>query len=175
MGMTDKEKLKPLTALQIQLLKRTFRLLDSDNLTRRFYTTLFIRYPEVKRLFPTDLTELSTKLISVFELIIHSFEESAPDQYVLQKQVLLPLRNLGKKHFETAVEDRYYPVANEILLQSMKDEVGYMFTKEAEDAWRLAFNHLTSAMLNEDAAAEQVPSPGSMRETFRFIRSLFNS
>lgn len=168
------EKLKPLTGSQIQLLKKTFRILDTDNLTRRFYTTLFIRHPEVKALFPANLTDLATKLVSVFELVIFSFEERSPDQYLLHKDVLVPLRNLGKKHLDTGVEDKYYPLANDILVQSMKDEVGYLFSDEAEEAWRLAFKHLTAAMHNKELDNAAVES-GSMRETFRYIKSFFKS
>jgi hemoglobin-like flavoprotein len=168
------EKLKPLTGSQIQLLKKTFRILDTDNLTKRFYTTLFLKHPEVKALFPTNLSELATKLVSVFELVIFSFEEQSPDQYLLHKNVLVPLRNLGKKHVDTGVENKYYPLANEILVQSMKDEVGYLFSDEAEEAWRLAFRHLTTAMLNKELD-NVAPESGSMRETFRYIKSFFNS
>jgi hemoglobin-like flavoprotein len=169
------QRLQPLTRRQIELLKKTFRLLDSDNLTKRFYTKLFIRFPEVKPLFPTELTELSTKLVSVFELVIHSFEERNPNEFHLQKAVIVPLRNLGKKHTEKGVEHAYYPYANDILVESMKEEIGYLFEGEAEDAWRLAFNHLTFAMLNQKADDASTESSGTIRDAFRYIQSIFKS
>jgi len=170
----EREKLKPLSSNQIQLLKKTFRALDTDSLSKRFYTKLFIKYPEVRHLFPTDLTELSTKLISVFELVIFSFEEQSRNRFYLQKDVLTPLRMLGKKHMDKGVENSYYPMANEILIQSIKEEAGHLFSPEAETAWKLAFHHLTTAMLSQDVPEESSGSKGSLRETFNYIKSLLS-
>lgn len=168
----ESERIKPLSSNQIELLKKTFRVLDTDSLSKRFYTKLFLKHPEVKPLFPTDLTELSTKLISVFELIIFSFHEQAPNQFYLQKEVLLPLRTLGKKHMDKGVENAYYPIANEILINSIKEEAGHLFSPEAEAAWKLAFQHLTTAMLSKDTPEESSASTRTLHETFTYIKSL---
>jgi hemoglobin-like flavoprotein len=171
-GDMESEQFKPLSSNQIELLKKTFRALDTDSLSKRFYTKLFLKHPEVRPLFPTDLTELSTKLISVFELVIFSFHEQSPNKFLLQKDVLIPLRTLGKKHMDKGVENLYYPIANEILINSIKEEVGPLFSPEAEVAWKLAFQHLTTAMLSKDSSAEASPNTGSLRETFIYIKSL---
>jgi hemoglobin-like flavoprotein len=166
------EKLKPLTRDQVTILKKTFRLLDTDRLARRFYSSLFTKYPEVKPLFPSDLSEQAIKLISVFELVIHSFEEHAPNQFSLQQSVMLPLRTLGKKHTEKGVENAHYPIANQLLLEAIKEEAGYIFPSEAEQAWKLALSHLTSAMLNTEVKSESSKHT-TIRDSFNYIKSLF--
>jgi hemoglobin-like flavoprotein len=168
----ESEPIKPLSSIQIELLKKTFRALDTDSLSKRFYTKLFIKHPEVRPLFPTDLTELSTKLISVFELVIFSFHEQSPNKFLLQKDVLIPLRTLGKKHMDKGVDNFYYPIANEILINSIKEEAGHLFSPEAEAAWKLAFHHITTAMLSRDTPDEPSVNIGSLRETFTYIKSL---
>src|SRR5690348_17027746 len=101
--------LQPLTADQVALLKKTFRMMDVDRLAMRFYSGLFVKHPEVKPLFPDDLTVLSTKIVSVFELVIFSFRESSPGEFTLQQELLRPLRTLGELHSKKGVIDKYYP------------------------------------------------------------------
>lgn len=168
-------KSKALTNQQVAILKKTFRLLNTDSLANRFYATLFERHPEVRLLFPTDITSLSTKLISVLELVVFSFKETNTNEFYLQQEVLSPLRTLGRLHTEKGVANAHYPIANEILLESIKAEAGYTFPPEAEEAWKLALNQLTSAMLNPDVTASST-SQMTFKESFNYIKSrLFKS
>ncbi|HTH54729.1 MAG TPA: globin domain-containing protein [Cyclobacteriaceae bacterium] len=168
------EPLKPLTKDQVVILKKTFRLLNTEGMTIRFYNHLFERHPEVRSMFPEDMTEQRTKLISVFELVVFSFVEREPDCFYIHKEILAPLRMLGKKHTEKGVQKIHYPIANELLLRSIKEEAGYVFPVEAEEAWALALSHLTAAMLTESKAPQA--SLPSLRETFNYIKSLlFNA
>jgi hemoglobin-like flavoprotein len=166
------EKLRPLTKDQVAILKKTFRLLDTDRLARRFYSSLFEKHPEVQSLFPTDISELATKLISVFELVVFSFEERRPNEFYLQHALLAPLRGLGKKHSDKGVLSMHYPIANGLLLESIRKEAGYELPEEADEAWKLALRHLTSAMLNEQVH-DELPRQASLRETFNYIKGLF--
>lgn len=163
--------LQPLTADQVALLKKTFRLMDVDRLAMRFYSGLFVKHPEVKSLFPDDLTVLSTKIVSVFELVVFSFRESSPNQFTLQEELLRPLRTLGELHSKKGVIDKYYPWVNELLLKSMHEECPGDFTPAAELAWKLALNHLTFAMLTNTHSGGD-SSHATMRESFAHLRSL---
>jgi hemoglobin-like flavoprotein len=167
--MTD-AGLPPLTAEQVGKLKKTFRSIDTDRLAMRFYTSLFVKYPQLKSLFPSDLTELSTKIVSVFELIVFSFQPKDDGLYYLQHDVLLPLKSLGQLHAKKGVESKHYPLVNEMLLQSIREESAN-FDDQTELAWKLALNHLTVAMLNdsnENPDGEYL----SMRQSYEHIKSL---
>jgi hemoglobin-like flavoprotein len=165
------EKLRPLTWDQVAILKKTFRSLNTDRVASRFYSSLFEQHPEVQSLFPKDTSDLATKLISVFELIVFSFEERKPNQFYLQASIMVPLRSLGKKHEEKGVQNHHYPIANQLLLEAIRKEAGYVLPKEVEDAWKLALAHLTSAMLNEEVE-DEIPR-NTMRDTFNYIKALF--
>jgi len=166
----DNASLQPLSDNQVTLLKQTFRIVDTDRLAMRFYSSLFAQHPEVKSLFPDDLTILSTKIVSVFELVAYSFVETKAGEYNLQAEVLQPLQHLGELHTKKGVVHDYYPWANALLLRSIQEESGPNFTSEMETAWKLALNHLTVAMLSKHSPSD---SPfETMRDSFQHIRSL---
>lgn len=166
------EDLKPLTKDQVEILKKTFRLMDTDRLANRFYDRLFETHPEVKPMFPTDLSELTTKLMSVFELVIFSFRDNGKGAFYLQEDILIPLRTLGKKHTDKGVHRDHYPIANRLLLESIQIEAGYVFPGEATDAWALALQHLSDAMLNTSVnipEGKQFLFP-TIRDSFHYIK-----
>jgi len=162
--------LQPLASEQVVLVKQSFRQLDTDRLAMRFYSSLFAEHPQVKSLFPDDLTILSTKIVSVFELIIHSFKENMPGEFTLQTEVLRPLRHLGELHTKKGVVNEYYPWANELLLKSIRDE-SQTFTLETEKAWKLALNHLTFAMLSDHLPSDH-SGHETLRDSYQHLRSL---
>jgi hemoglobin-like flavoprotein len=168
----DKQSVQPLTEKQVALLKNTFKQIVTDRLAMRFYSTLFVKHPEVKAVFPSDLTDLATKLVSVFHLVVYSFKETRKDQYLLQHELLRPLRNLGELHAKKGVIEKYYPWANEILIESIREELADKFSPEIDRAWRLALDHLTTAMTSENIPVEPHPQHKSMRDSFNFIKSL---
>lgn len=163
--------LQALTGEQVGLLKKTFRLIDTDRLAMRFYSSLFAKHPEVKSLFPSDLSVLSTKIVSVFELVVHSFKENEKGEYHLQQEVLNPLRALGDLHRQKGVIDDYYPWVNELLLNSISIEAPTLFTSEMERAWKLALNNLTIAMLSNAKNADP-EEHATMKDSYSHIRSL---
>lgn len=144
--------------------------MDGNRLAMRFYTSLFTRYPHLRSLFPTDLTELANKIVSVFELVVFSFQQHPDGTYHLQKEVLLPLRSLGSLHEERGVSDAHYPLVNEILLESIRLE-SPGFSLAAERAWKLALNHLTFAMIDK-RAGDTRPDHMTIAESYQHIRSL---
>lgn len=158
-----------LTAEQIAILKRTFRQLNTGRVANQFYSKLFELHPEVKSMFPSDTSELSIKLMSVFELVVFSFEEKNQNQFGLQDAVIVPLRELGRKHDGKGVTPEHYQIANQLLLQAMQKEAPEVFTLEVQQCWSLALNHLAFAMLNSRVTLSKNglnESGISLRETF---------
>jgi hemoglobin-like flavoprotein len=134
-----------LTQQQVSLLKKSFRLMNSMNIASRFYSRLLEQYPEVAHLFPADNHELKEKLASVLQLVVFSFEEKKSNQFELQESLIIPLRDLGRKHEQKGVRNAHYPVGNSLLLQAIKDEMGNSFD-EVSNAWQIALDLLTTAM-----------------------------
>lgn len=169
------KSLSPLNVDQVYLLKKSFRMLDPSQTSQRFYSKLFQQYPFVKPLFPNDMTELGGKLMSVFELVIYSFEETSHNEYTLQQSLIVPMRELGRKHDTKGVLDEYYGIANTLILETLQEELKGDFTDQVKIAWQLALDHLTKAMLDKSIQPSQhlVTSSGNtLRDTFSYIKKL---
>jgi len=160
-----------LTANQVSLLKHTFRALNTQQLGNRFYEKLFQQYPELRPMFSANLDDQITKIISVLELVIYSFEEKSANQYGLQESLLIPLYDLGKKHVQKGVMQSHYPIVNSVLLDSLAEELGTMLTEEGIAAWKLALDHLSFAMINPSLKPPSQISR-SLRDSFLFIKKL---
>ena len=160
-----------LTRDQVNLLKHSFRALDAQRMGQRFYQKLFDQHPQLKPMFSTNIDDQVTKIISVLELVIFSFEEKSPNQFGLQESLLLPLRDLGSKHTQKGVEHAHYPIANTLLLQSIQEELGSILSFEGQLAWKLAIDHLSYAMTNTSITPPST-SARTLRESFSMIKKL---
>jgi hemoglobin-like flavoprotein len=141
--------LTPLTKEQVATLKSTFRLINAHQLGSLFYKKLFQQHPHLRSLFPADMGVQITKIISVIELIVFSFEEKSFDKFLLQDSLLIPLRNLGIKHAKKGVANEHYPIVNKLLLETIQEVGGSKINDEVMKTWTLALGHLTFAMLND--------------------------
>jgi hemoglobin-like flavoprotein len=164
--------IEPLTGQQVSLLKKSFRQLDTNWVANTFYSRLFESHPYVRPLFPTDMSELAAKLMSVFELVVFSFDEKKHNQFTLQEQLIVPLRELGRKHDSKGVKPEHYDIANDLLLGAMRDGGKNVFSEEVEAAWKNALGQLTVAMLDRSIKTRGTheESGKTLRETFAYIR-----
>jgi hemoglobin-like flavoprotein len=53
---------------------------------------------------------------------------------------------LGRRHTGYGVEERHYTVVESALIWTLAQGLGARFTKEVEQAWRVAYGALASAM-----------------------------
>ncbi|MCE2995997.1 MAG: globin domain-containing protein [Cyclobacteriaceae bacterium] len=162
--------MKNLTSSQVEALKKSLRQLETERLAAEFYETLFKRYPQVKAMFPTDMKELGIKLMSVFELVIYSFEEKSHNQFSLQDTLVRPMQELGKQHEAKGVLPEHYTIANDLLLEILVKQNKNTFTEEVEKSWELALQHLTVAMLSRNKErASATTTDSTLRDTFHSI------
>jgi hemoglobin-like flavoprotein len=107
--------------------------------------------------------------MSVFELVIYSFEEKKVDQFSLQDVLIKPMQELGKQHEAKGVVPDHYIIANGLLIETMSSQNKKLFTDEMIDSWKLALEHLTKAMLAREKATTRSYSVSSLRDTFQTI------
>ena len=135
-----------LNGQQVSLLKKSYRLLEPLKVAALFYGKLFERYPQLRHMFPTDHSELMTKLMGVLELVVFSFEEKTPDRFLLQETMVIPLRGLGKKHDDRGVLPEHYIIATELLIESIHEKLGKDFSEPMRESWNVALKILSAAM-----------------------------
>ena len=152
-----------LTGQQVEQLKKSFRKIDTQKFSNYFYAQLFEEHPELRHLFPTDMNELKTKLVSVFELVAFSFAKTKTGKYALEPELLLPLQNLGRLHEEKGVQKSHYAIVNDLIPKVFAYCLGPAMTKMIDTSWKLALAQLTHAMLNTEVIEVKQRKDGSVK------------
>lgn len=136
-----------LTEAQKDLVQTSFKLVEpiADTAADIFYTQLFLRLPEVKPLFKSDLTQQGKKLMGTLSVAVKSLDKL---------DALVPvLQNLAIKHIDYGVKQEHYPPVGEALLATLEIGLGEHFTEETKQAWAETYGLIQSVMC-EAAYAE---------------------
>lgn len=145
-GMVSKDSM---TIEQIELVQQTYRGVEraGGEVADLFYQRLFEIAPQLRDLFPADLSDQKDKLLAVLAsavLNLHKIESVTP-----------VIRDLGRRHVYYGVEPAHYRPVGEALVWAVERVLGDDFTPAAKDAWVSAYKTLTKVMT--DAAAEVAP------------------
>jgi hemoglobin-like flavoprotein len=109
-----------------------------------FYDRLFHIAPEVRPLFPDDLTGQKAKLMQMLALAavnLHQVERIIP-----------AVRELGRRHAGYGVTPGHYERVGAALLWALEQSLGPAFTPHIKDGWAAAYATIANAM--KTAAAE---------------------
>lgn len=138
--------------LQIELLEQSFEAVKprGEELVALFYDKLFEQHPAVQPLFAElDMTKQQGKLLSSLALVVASLRQ--PDTLVPH------LQELGRRHVDYGTEPVHYEAVGGVLLESLGDIAGELWTDELRDAWTDAITLVASVMI--DAASEVSMAP----------------
>jgi hemoglobin-like flavoprotein len=103
-----------------------------------FYDRLFEVAPEVRQLFPADLSGQKVKLIGILGTVVNNLH---------QLNVILPaVRELGMRHRKYGVTPDHYEPVGASLLWALDQGLGVAFTPEVKAAWTDAYYTLAGAM-----------------------------
>jgi|SoiMethySBSTD1v2_1073268.scaffolds.fasta_scaffold16161_4 hemoglobin-like flavoprotein len=134
-------------ALDKELLRKSFALFVAcePDLTHHFYTLLFARHPEVKKLFVRkSLAEQERMLSDTIADLIANIDDAA---YL--DRVLTPL---GVKHIEYGATPERYTWVRDALLATFRHVAGAVWTDELASAWREAYDLIAAKMIAAAAA-----------------------
>lgn len=115
-----------------------------DHLVNRFYSTLFLAHPEVRRLFGDDLTEQRKKLAATLNLVVRSVDNLDAVVPVLQR--------LGCSHRRFGAVEAHYAAVGEALLATLAHYLGDAWTTETRETWTEAYGTVAQVMI--DAARD---------------------
>jgi len=135
--------------LNVELLEASFQLLapQADRLAERFYEKLFEVAPSVRGLFPEDIAEQRKALIASIGAIVSSLR--SPDSLGEY------LGGLGVRHVGYGAVDGHYDVVGQVLLETMAEVAGDLWTEELQSAWTAAYGAIKGLMLE---AAHDAPA-----------------
>jgi hemoglobin-like flavoprotein len=143
-------------SLDIETLETSFDLIAprGEELVEIFYTRLFETAPAVEPLFArTDLRKQKAMLLATLVLLRKSLRDL--------EAIAPKLRQLGARHVAYGALPEHYSVVAEVMLDSMAEIAGELWTAEIAEAWATALGLVATAMLEgaEEAQAERRPAP----------------
>jgi hemoglobin-like flavoprotein len=116
-----------------------------DALADRFYARLFGGHPELRSMFPADMTEQKEKLFATLaEVVAHLYDPVVS---------VRALDELGRAHATYGARPEHYPIVCDALARALAEVSGAAWSDELERDWRGALELLSTIMI--DAAKQQ--------------------
>jgi PAS domain S-box-containing protein len=136
-----------MTPEQVKLVQDSFAKVVpiADAAADLFYDRLFTIAPEVRTLFPKDMTEQKKKFM-------HMIAAAATNLHQLEK-IIPAVEDLGRRHVTYGVTDSHYERVGEALLWTLEQKLGPSFTPKVREAWTATYATVADVMKNAAAAA----------------------
>jgi hemoglobin-like flavoprotein len=128
---------------QIKLVQESYAKVApiADQAAVMFYDRLFEVAPQVKAMFPADLTEQRKKLMATLSVVVNGLSNL---------QSVLPAASaLARRHVSYGAKPEHYPVVGGALLWTLEKGLGDNWTTEVAEAWTAAYGTLSGFMISE--------------------------
>ena len=141
-----------MTPDQVKLVQESFAKVApiSDQAAVMFYDRLFEIAPQVKGMFPTDMSEQRRKLMATLAIVVNGLSNL--------EMILPAASSLATRHVAYGAKAEHYPVVGEALLWTLEKGLGADWTPELAKAWTAAYTTLSEFMIaqayNRPQAAE---------------------
>jgi nitric oxide dioxygenase len=138
-----------MTPQQVALVQESFAKVVpiSETAAVLFYDRLFEIAPQVKAMFPADMTEQRKKLMATLAVVANGLGNLAP---------ILPAASaLAKRHVSYGAKPEHYPVVGAALLWTLEKGLGDAWTPEVAEAWTTAYATLSGYMISEGYGSAQ--------------------
>jgi len=132
-----------MTPEQVKLVQASFAKVApiSDKAAELFYGRLFEIAPQVRAMFPEDMSEQRKKLMATLAIVVNGLSNL---------DAILPAASaLAKRHVSYGAEPAHYPVVGEALLWTLEKGLGDAWTPPVAAAWTQAYTTLSSFMISE--------------------------
>src|SRR6266403_3704971 len=126
-----------MTPDQVKLVQQSFAKVApiADQAAVMFYNRLFEIAPQVKAMFPADMTEQCKKLMAMLAAVVKGLGNL---------ETVLPAASaLAKRHVSYGAKARHYPVVGAALLWTLEKGLGDGWTPEVAEAWTDAYDWLS--------------------------------
>jgi hemoglobin-like flavoprotein len=130
----------PMTPKQVALVQTSFRKVVpiAGTAADLFYGRLFEIAPEMRSMFPDDLSEQKKKLMTMLGTAVGNLH---------QLDTILPaIQALGKRHAGYGVTVAQYAPVGAALLWTLEQGLGPDFTPPVRDAWTVTYTALAGVM-----------------------------
>src|SRR6202007_1567299 len=113
----------------VPLVRASYALVSPmrDAVADLFYDRLFVIAPELRALFPEDLTKQKRKLMTMIGMAVGGLHDVA--------KLVPTVRALGARHAGYGVTMGHYAIVGEALLWALQKGLGEKFTTDVRSAW----------------------------------------
>lgn len=125
----------------IERLETSFALFEGreQQLIDTFYGTLFETAPEVRSLFPDEMSAQKQKLLASLALVV---------KHLRNLEAITPtLKQMGARHIDYGAEDAHYPVVRDAMVTAMSRTAGRDWTDQFTRDWNAALDLVSSVMI----------------------------
>ena len=132
-----------MTPSQIKLVQESFSRVApiSEQAAVLFYDRLFEVAPQVRALFPDEMSEQRKKLMATLAVVVNG---------LTNLEAVLPAASaLAKRHVGYGAKPEHYPVVGGALLWTLEKGLGDAWTPELAEAWAAAYGTLSGFMIAE--------------------------
>jgi hemoglobin-like flavoprotein len=148
-----------MTPEQIKLVQESFKKVEpiAPQAADLFYDRLFQIAPDVKPLFPADLSAQKQKLMTMIGTAVTNLHQV--------EKIVPAVQELGKRHASYGVKESHYKPVGEALIWTLDKGLGAAFTQPVKEAWVAAYTTLASVM-TEAAASVKPAKKGFLARMF---------
>ncbi len=146
-----------MTAERVQRIRSSFNLVAprAGDLMDTFYSLLFERYPEVRPLFPKDMTGQKQHLAAAVALVV----KHADNMTALEPALM----EMGARHVGYGAKPEHYPLVGATMLDALERVTGAAWNAELREDWAWALNAVAGAMVKGAEAAARSPKAAERR------------
>ena len=132
-----------MTPEQVQLVQQSFSKVApiADQAALMFYDRLFEVAPQVKAMFPADMTEQRKKLMATLAVVVNGLSNL--------ESILPAASALATRHVAYGAKAEHYPVVGSALLWTLEKGLGEAWTADVAGAWTAAYGTLSGFMISE--------------------------
>lgn len=104
-----------------------------------FYDKLFANYPQVRPMFPADMTQQKKHLLGAVGLVVkHADNLDA---------IRAALMEMGARHVGYGAKPDHYPIVRDTLLGALAETAGNVWNAQLREDWAEALNAVAAIML----------------------------
>ncbi len=136
-------------AAQVERIRISFDAVSprAHALVELFYDKLFANYPQVRAMFPPDMSKQREHLLSAVALVVKN-----ADKFETLRPALM---DMGARHAGYGVKESYYPIVRDTMLGALAEIAGPVWNAQLQQDWAAALNAVASAMI--EGARRTVP------------------
>ena len=138
-----------MTPAQVTLVQQSFAKIApiADQAAAMFYDRLFEVAPQVKAMFPPDMTEQRRKLMATLAVVVNGLCDL--------ESVLPAVSALAVRHVSYGAKAEHYPVVGSAPLWTLEQGMAEDWTGEVADAWTAAYGELCWFMIAQASGRPQ--------------------